>query len=378
MIKEDFFNIKPAYKQTVRLGDRVRFLNSTGGGIVTAFHGKNQALVQDEDGFEIPVLISECVVTGEAERRFDIPEPQPEIRQPEPEKPPVIQPEPFVETPQGEILNISIAFLPVEPTNFMNTPFETYLINESNYYLYAVYMSGSNNSWRSRWHGLVEPDSKIFIEEVAKQDLNELEHLCIQIIAFKQDKPYGLKRTVSVEMRPDTVKFYKLHCFTENDFFEEDALVLPVVVNDIPEKKMLISATDIRNAMSERKRDERRQPQTAHKKPKPDNAVVETDLHINQLLDSTTGMSNADMLNYQMEVFHRTMKKYLGKSGQKMVFIHGKGDGVLRAAIEKELKSTYKQQCTFQDASFKEYGFGATMVTVHRNNKTHTYNGNRT
>ena len=51
------------------------------------------------------------------------------------------------------------------------------------------------------------------------------------------------------------------------------------------------------------------------------------------------------------------------KKGQKIVFIHGKGEGVLRSAILSELKLKYKN-FSVQDASFKEYGFGATMVTV--------------
>ena len=51
------------------------------------------------------------------------------------------------------------------------------------------------------------------------------------------------------------------------------------------------------------------------------------------------------------------------KKGQKIVFIHGKGDGVLRKAILQELKYKYKNYQS-QDASFREYGFGATMVTI--------------
>ena len=46
-----------------------------------------------------------------------------------------------------------------------------------------------------------------------------------------------------------------------------------------------------------------------------------------------------------------------------MVFIHGKGDGVLRKAVIDELKRKYSN-CRYQDASFQEYGFGATMVTI--------------
>ena len=74
-------------------------------------------------------------------------------------------------------------------------------------------------------------------------------------------------------------------------------------------------------------------------------------------------MSNADILNYQMQKFHETMSEYRNKKGTKIIFIHGKGEGVLRKEIEKQLKIKYKS-CYYQDASFREYGFGATQVTI--------------
>ena len=239
-----------------------------------------------------------------------------------------------------------------------------YLINESNYYLYINYMCCKNNSWISRFHGLIEPDTKIFLEEFPKSALNELEHICVQTIAFKQGKTFSLKNALSVELRLDTVKFYKLHCFMKNDFFDEDALVVPLIVHDVPERQMLISATDIQAAMYEREKETPRKSMPAVKKPKRTDETLEVDLHINQLVETTSGMSSADMLNYQLSKFNEVMKNHLGKKGQKIVFIHGKGEGVLRTAMEKELKTTYKRQSRFQDASFREYGFGATMVTI--------------
>ena len=91
--------------------------------------------------------------------------------------------------------------------------------------------------------------------------------------------------------------------------------------------------------------------------------IVVVDLHINELLDTTVGMSAADILNYQLDVFRNTLSKYAGKKGQKLVFIHGKGEGVLRQAIVYELNYKYKQY-PHQDASFREYGYGATQVTI--------------
>ena len=46
----------------MKVGDKVRFLSEVGGGIVSGFQGKDIALVQDEDGFDIPMPIRECVV----------------------------------------------------------------------------------------------------------------------------------------------------------------------------------------------------------------------------------------------------------------------------------------------------------------------------
>ena len=94
------------------------------------------------------------------------------------------------------------------------------------------------------------------------------------------------------------------------------------------------------------------------------NGIIEVDLHINQLVDSTAGMNNADMLRHQLHIFRQTMDSYKHAKGQKIVFIHGKGEGVLRKAVIDELKLHYPK-CDYQDASFQQYGFGATMVTVH-------------
>lgn len=347
---------------SIQIGDKVRFLNSVGGGIVRRFRGKDQVLVEDEDGFEIPALIRECVVVGEGKMQVHS-KIQPKTEQiAVPEKKDDPDTLPVVETPEGERLNIFLAYLPIDPKSMTESGYEAYFINDSNYYLYYNYMSRQHNSWYSRAHGIIEPNIRIFLEEFGKEDLNDLERICVQFIAFKKDKPYTLKNAVSVELRLDTVKFYKIHCFTSNDFFDEDALVYPVVRHDVPERELLVSATELQEAMQQKVKADRRVSQPTPRK-KTVEPILEIDLHINKLLDTTAGMSNSDILNYQMEKFHEILKANENKKGQKIVFIHGKGDGVLRKSIETELKTKYKKY-DHQDASFREYGFGATMVTI--------------
>jgi GMP synthase (glutamine-hydrolysing) A subunit len=90
---------------------------------------------------------------------------------------------------------------------------------------------------------------------------------------------------------------------------------------------------------------------------------IVVDLHASELLDTTAGMTASDILNYQLDVFRRTLKNYEKKKGTKIVFIHGKGEGVLRKALVNELQYRYKSYI-YQDASFQEYGYGATQVTI--------------
>jgi dsDNA-specific endonuclease/ATPase MutS2 len=81
------------------------------------------------------------------------------------------------------------------------------------------------------------------------------------------------------------------------------------------------------------------------------------------LLDTTAGMSNAEILDYQLQKFNEVMQENLHRKNQRIVFIHGKGEGILKNAILKELKSKYRK-CYVQDASFQKYGYGATMVII--------------
>lgn len=50
----------------MKIGDQVRFLNETGGGRVAGFQGKNIVLVEDEDGFQVPMLTTEVVVVNDS------------------------------------------------------------------------------------------------------------------------------------------------------------------------------------------------------------------------------------------------------------------------------------------------------------------------
>lgn len=363
----------------MKIGDKVRFLSEVGGGIVTGFQGKDIVLVEDADGFDIPMLIKECVVIDTDDynmKRKPVAPKQEEAQAKEKgatfkrqreedeedddDRPITYRP---AERKGGDVLNVMLAFVPQDLKAISSTAFDAYLINDSNFSLYYTYLTAEGANWRVRSHGVVEPNTKYYLEEFDRSVLNELERVAVQCIAFKDNKSFLFKPAVSVELRIDTVKFYKLHTFRESIFFEEPSLIYDVVKDDAPVKQVFVSADDIKGALLQKRVAEK---QEARSQParKMKSEIVEIDLHAHELLDSTAGMGNGEILDYQLDVFRKTLEEYKQKKGQKIVFIHGKGDGVLRKAILQELKYKYKHYES-QDASFREYGFGATMVTIH-------------
>lgn len=363
----------------MKIGDKVRFLSEVGGGIVSGFQGKDMVLVEDADGFDIPMPVKECVVIDtddyNMKRKPAAPAPKPggagekakgasakgrPDEDDEDERPITYRP---AERKGGDVLNVMLAFVPQDLKAISATAFDAYLINDSNFTLYFTYLTAEGSNWRVRSHGRVEPNTKFYIEEFDRSVLNELERVAVQCVAFKDNKSFLFKPAVSVELRIDTVKFYKLHTFRESIFFEEPSLIYDIVKDDVPAKQVFVSADDIKDALLKKKSPEPKPARQAQPK-KVKNDILEIDLHAHELLDTTAGMSNGEILDYQLGVFRKTLEEYKNKKGQRIVFIHGKGDGVLRKSILQELKYKYKHYES-QDASFREYGFGATMVIIH-------------
>lgn len=349
----------------MKVGDKVRFLNAKGGGVIKAFQSKDIAIVEDEDGFDIPIMTRECVVIvpdNEVQVRNSV---KSDIFTPVASVSASLQniPVEIVETKGGDLITACLVFLPIDEKNISTTNYDTYFVNDSNYFLSYIYMSRTYNGWIKRSMGIIEPNTKMFIEELDKQQLNEIERVCVQFFAYKEDKPFAIKNICSTELRIDTVKFYKLHSFKENDFFEDDAIVYTLMKKDVVEKEFVISPAELEQAMLSKKTQDIESHTSGKKQNRDTNGILEVDLHIDELLDDTRGLEPNVMLDYQLTKFREVMETNLSKKGKKIVFIHGKGNGVLKKELLNELKLKYKG-CYVQDASFKEYGFGATMVTI--------------
>lgn len=354
-----------------KIGDRVRFLNSVGGGIIKRIEG-NIAYV-DDNGFETPTLIRECVVVASPEvTEKKVALTQDEIKptvkpsaNSKPSSTPAPSELPVEETPEGDKLNVVLAYEPNDIKHLNSSTFDTYLVNDSNYYLYFTYLSRADeaNGWTTRYAGVVEPNIQVFLEEISGSDLPAMDRIAVQMIAFKSDREFKIKSPVAIETALDTTKFFKLHCFRSNPYFDKEVIAVDLVTNDVPRQRMVLDSSQLEKGIKAKKAVDRpvKHPVQKHQPKRGDR--IEVDLHINELVDTTAGLSPADILNLQIDEFRKVMDANLKNKGQKIVFIHGKGEGVLRAALMKELNHRYKGH-DVQDASFREFGFGATQVTI--------------
>lgn len=93
-----------------------------------------------------------------------------------------------------------------------------------------------------------------------------------------------------------------------------------------------------------------------------DKADMVVDLHIEKLVKSKKGMSNYDILSLQLDTAEHRLNLAIQKGFQKIVFIHGIGEGVLKA----DLYSLFRRydRIQFYEANYQEFGQGATEIRI--------------
>ncbi|WP_159517097.1 Smr/MutS family protein [Sunxiuqinia indica] len=344
----------------MKVGDRVKFMNDVGGGVVTKVVSKSLVNVENEDGFEIPTLVSDLVLVGE-EQYAKKPSVEQFAAQANPKKPdPVAEPvkEEAVLIEGNDKPNFQLAFVPEDSRNPLEGTIKLYLINDSNFSVLYHFSELKGNEYSSKEAGELEPNTKLWLDSIAQVDIAELPEYFFQLICYRE-KSSQLERPVEASVKINPVKFYKSGSFTSNEFFNEKAMVVSLTPNPMEKVVENLTEKEVKKAVSAK------EPARKRKRVVENTDLLEVDLHIHELIDDTAGLSNKEMLDLQMNHFHEKMDEAIKKRIKKAVFIHGLGNGTLKQEIRRELTHKYKKY-NFQDASFQEYGYGATMVILHK------------
>ena len=348
----------------VAIGCKVRFLNDVGGGEVSRFLDKRTAIVKTFDGFEIPTLISELVVVEPASDLQLQNTPYQEIGQDvsdhkvKSKTTDLKRTETAKETVDGEGDDISliVALVPSNPSALQQSNFDLFLVNDSTYRIFYVLSFVTNQMLSPLSSGILQPDTKILVKQLSPEDVGKLQVVNLQAIYFKNItfKPFQ-PEYYEIELNP--IKLYKRGNFVPNDFFDTDAYI--VTIASSKRELMIRHLTDKAISDAIRQKD-KPNPVIENKKVEPE--IEEVDLHIHQLVDNWNGLTPGEILKIQLARFETALEGGLKSTlTKRMIFIHGVGNGKLKFEITKLLSSKYPK-LRYQDASFKEYGFGATMV----------------
>jgi hypothetical protein len=65
----------------------------------------------------------------------------------------------------------------------------------------------------------------------------------------------------------------------------------------------------------------------------------EIDLHIEELVDSHSGLTNHEILSIQLERFEKELQYCISNGIKKLIVIHGVGNGKLKSEISSDFKN---------------------------------------
>jgi len=348
----------------LKIGDKVRFLNEVGGGRITAVVNKDMVNVETDDGFEVPTLINNLIVVNAPDMyesgrsRNTVVQPKTE---PAKEKPTVKPVEPWFsdknqvagkDDPQSLFV-----LVPEVPANPPTGNISMYLVNNCNDTLLFRFIQKTKYNYETVAAGSASPNSKVYLGMIKPEMIADLPLYCFQWLNFRK-RTKELESFRQKEITLSAVKFYKPNLFTVTRFFKVPAMVVQLQDNPLKAELEKLSEHDFQQAIEQKEPKKREQPIAL-----PNSELVEVDLHIHELLDNFNNLTNTEMLTVQMNKFHEELAQAIDSGVKKIVFIHGVGNGTLKNELRRELQRKYSKY-TMQDASFREYGYGATMVIL--------------
>jgi len=356
-------------------GDKVRFLNTTGGGIVVKEINAAMVSVAIDDGFEIPTLISELVAIEPAGTSGDL---FLNKNEKQPATTPVVQPEPVAAEPErtSSIVmrgnatamptGIYLAWAPQDQQRLLAGKIDVYLVNNTaSDILFTFMLKNSDGSFSGIDYGSVPPESKLVIESIVREDIGMWSNGVIQVLFFSDENEKVLM-PVSAAFRIKGSVFYQEGSYHETRFLAGNKAILYTVceLNRVP--------STYEHILNEKENREPLPPAAERFRPEavidqyrtaPNEAVV--DLHISALKQDYANLSPHEILTIQVGFFERLLGSAIAFGYTSVVFIHGIGNGTLKQAIIKRIGEF--DDVEFRNASFAKYGNGAIELIIHRN-----------
>ena len=356
-------------------GDKVRFLNSTGGGTIVKEINAFMVSVAIEDGFEIPTLTSELVAIEPAGASGDLFLNKNERKT---ESVPVVEPEPEIaETDRisrivqrgsgsAEPTGIYLAWAPQDQQRLLSGPVDVFMVNNTaSDILYSFFLKNAEGNFSGTDYGSVPAESKLLIESIVREDIGMWSNGVVQVLFFADENEKVLM-PVSATFRIKGSLFYQEGSYHETRFLANRKAIVYTVceLNRVPSTyEQILNEKENREPLPAAA--ERFRPETAIDQYRTAPGEAEVDLHISALKQDYSKLSPHEILTIQMGCFERMLGSAIAFRFTRVVFIHGIGNGTLKQAIIQRLEEY--SDIEFRTASFAKYGNGAIELIIHRN-----------
>jgi len=285
-------------------GDKVKFLNTSGGGIVAKVIDSRMVSILIEDGFEIPTMISELIRIDPDEPAGRFFEEHYQIDLPSGSKDPV-EPEddrstrlPAYLAADRKTEDLYLAFIPHDQKWLITGLLDIFLVNNSSYdILYNIFSKDPAGHYTGVDYGSIFPDSKLLINTISREQLTLWSEGCLQFL-FHKEQCRSLLPPFNSEFRVDGKKFFKEGNYRVNAIVQARGIVVKV-----------LSLTEYFLSQDQPPRSPGKNEQAPGNDPPlisryqvaPREAVV--DLHIHELVDDPANLDNTEILEFQKNYF---------------------------------------------------------------------------
>ncbi len=183
-------------------------------------------------------------------------------------------------------------------------------------------------------------------------------------------KMFKLGATVSVlddVISGQIIKLSKTHATIQTlDDFELEFPLSNLIVETSDLTSQVFSKTSFNSVLKDKEPVKKTKTPTKKAKERFE-PIMEVDLHVHQLIKSDKHLSKHDILTLQLDTAKHKLEFAMRKRIQKIVFIHGIGEGVLK--LELHYLFDRYSNIKYYDANYQKYGLGATEVYIYQNIK---------
>ncbi|MCL2132002.1 MAG: Smr/MutS family protein [Lentimicrobiaceae bacterium] len=353
-----------------KIGDKVKFLNEVGGGIIQKIISPTMVSVANQDGFDLPVLISE-IIFAESDnptekvfnQNFELSaDQQPKVAENE-EGSRSIKLQRFSSLHKNAF-GIYLGYIPHDQVWLLKDAVDLYLFNYTDFeVVYNLTMEEENGTFSGIDYGSIDPFSKVHITTIERNELEMNLKGYAQTLFFKEIGSQ-IRLPLHAPFQVKMQRFLEKESYTPTNFSAERGIFIYLGKSFSPDTAQQdLLKKDSQLLEKQQVKIAQIVSEDSFIAPyKTDRFTAEVDLHIESIVNDHSKMDKGEILETQKNLFLRCLESGMAEKLQKIIFIHGVGNGSLKNEIAQTLKQY--PNIHYFDASMRKYGCGATEVLI--------------